>query len=210
MKAFLFGMSLCLSVGSSAAAAAYSDVSPTRDPTGETADYEIERNNARTSSIIRSGEMTTTVTGRSVDLSESYDIDVDYTMQIQVIGRRSGTSTMAAPEEYFTPEFMENLRANGEYAGPSFKVRHLGYADARNMDGRFYPNCDKILIYDIEDASVSPLTALASSMLSDEIDDMEIVAHIKFGVPVLGAVKLDVTGEYSGQGIKAGADYVAP
>jgi hypothetical protein len=211
-----WGMTGFLGIGGGllpvALASDFAGANLSHDPSGESAYYVIERNNQRTSSMIRSGEMTATVGAYlpTDPAGPSFDVRIDYVMSVQIIGTQRGTKTMPVPEEYFTARFMEDLRASGQYDGPTFKVRHLGYADARNMDGAFYPNCDKVLIYDIEDASVSPLTSLAASMFRAEIENMEIIAHIKGGIPVLGAVKLDVSGDYSGQAIKAGADYQAP
>ena len=91
-----------------------------------------------------------------------------------------------------TPEFLEELRQNGTYVGPDFKIDHLGYEDADNMDGAFYPHCDKLRIYDIPDSSPNDIT------------DMEIIADVSYGIPVLGAVKMDITGKYRGQRIKVG------
>jgi hypothetical protein len=146
----------------------------------------------------------------------AYETSLDYDFVLQFIGRRQGNETMAVPAAYFTPEFMTELRRTGQYQTPQFKVRHRGYAHARNMDGNVYSNCDKIEIYDIQQAS--PAADLARQLLRTdagmpefaEIEDLVILAHVKEGMPVLGAVKLDVSGVYEGVRVKAGADYEAP
>lgn len=187
-----------------------------RDPVGEEADYEVDPSNDRTMSMIRDGEANATVTQALPDHPDgpAYEVKLDYTFEIRWQGTREGTRTMAVPQEYFTEEFMEQLREEGEYVGPDFKMRHLGYADARTMDGNFYPNCDKILIYDIETDQKQTLRNISRDLFGvgpkNDIEDLEIETHVKVGMPVLGAVKLDVSGRYSGMRVKAGADYVAP
>ncbi len=112
------------------------------------------------------------------------------------------------------------MRDEGEYHGQRFKVKHLGFGDARNMDGNSYMNCDYLLFYDIEtDQSnffnfifkkviTESSSSAAVSFSSGEIEDLEVRAYVKYGVPVLGAVKLDVSGRYRGRFVKAGADYI--
>jgi hypothetical protein len=190
-----------------------------RDPIGEVADYKVDRASARTSGLIQSGVMKAAVTTYQPDHADgpSYEMQIDYTFRIQFVGTRSGTEVVTVPEVYFTPEFMQELRDNGEYITDSFKVQHLGYADARNLDGGFYPNCDKIKIYDVQKPN-NGLVRMADRLLKtgDPIDpdagfeDMVIVAHIKEGLPVLGAAKIDVSGVYDGMRVKAGSDYERP
>jgi hypothetical protein len=83
------------------------------------------------------------------------------------------------------------------------------------MNGSVYNNCDKILMYDIKEVGSSGIVSLAAELLSpeqnfiplsEEIENMVILAHIKEGIPALGAVKLDVSGKYQGRDVKAGAD----
>ncbi len=187
-----------------------------RDPLGEVADYKVDRASARTTGMIQSGEMRAAVTTHEPN-SASYDVQINYTFRIQFMGTRTGTEMVSVPEVYFTPEFMQDLRDNGEFISDEFKVQHLGYADARNLDGGVYPNCDKIKIYDVQTKS-NGLIRMADQLLraSEAIDpaagfeDMVIVAHIKEGLPVLGAAKIDVSGLYDGMRVKAGSDYERP
>lgn len=192
------------------AAAAYD-----RNPVGERADYALDRNAARTSNLIQDGTLALYITQRLPDQqgSVSYETKLDYDFRLRYAGRQQGSKAMAVPFQFFTPEFMADLRRTGHYESPSFKVDHLGYADARNLDGHLYENCDRIRIYDIEDLD-APLVQVAVELLeaavAAPIDDFVIVAHIKEGEPVLGAVKLDIAGKYSGLNVKAGADFRRP
>lgn len=190
-----------------------------RDPLGETADYKVDRNSSRTTSMIQSGTMNASVDSYDPDNADgaSYAVKIDYTLKIQFMGTRSGTEMVTVPEEYFTPEFMEDLRANGSYSSESFKVEHLGYADVRTMDGGVYPNCDKVRIYDIDTSKGGKFVDFAKMLLASgqqhfdgDFEDMEIIGHIKEGLPVLGAAKIDVSGIYQGMRVKAGADYQRP
>ena len=190
-----------------------------RDPMGEVADYKIDRASARTTGMIQSGNMKAVVNSYLPDHADgpSYNVQIDYTLRIQFMGTRTGTQAVTVPETYFTPEFMQDLRASGEYISDSFKVQHMGYADARTLDGGVYPNCDKIRIYDVQTKS-NGLIRLADDILKASegieptagFEDMVIIAHIKDGLPVLGAAKIDVSGVYDGMRVKAGADYERP
>lgn len=177
-----------------------------RDPTGERAYYQLDRNRNRTSSMISGGEMTASVESASsmeYALADRYRIRLDYKIDTYVSGRQEGTETMTITAEYFSQAFLERLRVEKYYETPEFKVEHIGFGDAHNMDGRHYANCDKLRFYDMKTThDGSTLVPMVSGF-----EDLEIVAHVKFGFPVLGAVKLDVSGNYSGMSMKAGADY---
>jgi hypothetical protein len=199
------GISLC-----AGAAAAYD-----RNPVGERADYELDRNAGRTSSLIQNGTLALYITQHLPDQQGGavYETKLDYDFRLRYAGRQQGRKGMSIPLDYFTPDFMADLRRTGHYESVSFKVDHLGYGDAQNLDGHRYENCDKIRIYDIKDLD-SPFVQVALELLeaavAQPIDDLVIVAHIKDGEPVLGAVKLDIAGKYSGLSIKAGADFRQP
>ncbi len=206
---------LAVALGLVAAGAARAD---DRDPTGERADYVLDHDAARTSSLVQDGSMTGVVNGPSAD-GLTYEVQLDYNFKLRLLGNQAGTEHMPIDNAYFTPEFMEQLRISGEYTGAKFKVRWLNFEDARTLDRHFYPHCDRILIYDIDAKADLPLVRVAQGLLigaaggptpDAQLDDMEIRADIFYGVPVLGAVKLDITGKYSGLDVKAGADYKAP
>jgi hypothetical protein len=212
-------LSLCLLTTIFFSNTSFAEEIPARDPIGEMADYKVDRASARTSGMIQSGNMKAVVNSYQPDHPDgpSYNVQIDYTLRIQFLGTRTGTQVVTVPETYFSPEFMQDLRSNGEYISDSFKVQHLGYADARNMDGGVYSNCDKIKIYDVQKID-NGLTRMADDILKASeriepkagIEDMVIVAHIKEGLPVLGAAKIDVSGVYDGVRVKAGADYERP
>ncbi len=193
-----------------------------RNPVGEMADYQLDRNAARTSNLIQSGTLKAQVTQLKPDAEGGpvYEAKIDYSFRITLIGNRSGTEFVNAPTTFFTEEFLQELRQTKHYESPQFKIDHLGYADATTLDGHSFPNCDKLKIYDIDQGDRSPLVQMARDMVrsatpegdttDDTIQDLVLNAHIYYGVPVLGAVKLDVSGKYSGINIKAGADYKTP
>jgi hypothetical protein len=172
-----------------------------RNPIGERANYVLDHSSSRTSSMILDGTMTSVVNGASGD-GTGYVVQLDYRMKLRLLGTKSGSKSMAVDTAFFTPEFLVQLRNQGSYVGAHFKVQWLGYEDATTSDGRFYQACDKVRIYDIDTA--------APFSFGDDIDDMQIKADIYYGVPVLGAVKLDVSGKYAGQNVKMGVDYRAP
>ncbi len=191
-------------------------------PVGEVAHYDLDRSSARTTSMILSGKVDVSVDAYvpGHKSGPAYESSMTYDFNIQMVGRKTGTNKVMVPAEYFTPEFMQSLRTNGSYVGADFKVRHEGYVDARNMDGNFYPHCDKILIYDVKTSALqggfSGMFNLAHDLIAmaakseigteEDVEDLQIRAAIFAGVPVLGAVKLDVSGIVSGFSFKAGAD----
>lgn len=202
-----------------------SNIGYARNPVGERADYRLDRNSARTSSMIKSGTIQTRVTKEVPDASDglAFETAISYDFDIQFVGRQQGTELVNVDEEFFTEEFLEKLRTDGTYESPDFKIKHEGFADARNLDGKFYPHCDKLLFYDIKTersvghplaSSLANLLEVAASSVRPDpnatIEDMKIRVHVSVGVPVLGAVKLDMSGKYSGMAVKAGADYIAP
>jgi hypothetical protein len=187
-------------------------------PIGEFAKYMLDRNRERTSSMITAGEFLSRVMEFLPDNEAGpvYQTKLDYDMKIRLLGRRQGTRNIDVPEEFFTPEFMIKLRAEGELQYPQFKIRHLGYADATTMEGNAYPQCDKVFIYDIKDQAqsngfIKVVAAMAAkSTGATEIKNLEITAWMAPPIPVLDAVKMDITGTVDGQAFKAGLDYVNP
>jgi hypothetical protein len=104
---------------------------------------------------------------------------------------------MPVNADYWTPEFWESLRKTGHYVNRQYKIDHLGYADAVTMEGKTFPNSDKLKIYDIKldnaDADLSKVTVVA-------LVNME-------SIPAFGGAKFDVSGSVDGRQIKLGADY---
>lgn len=183
------------------------------NPLGQTADYTIDRDPARTSSIVKSGTVHASVPHylENAESGPSYQVNLDYAFNMGFLGQYEGTEETVIEKEFFTTEFIEKLRKSGTYKGKYFTAHHQGFADAKNMDGKFYPHCDKVLLTDLKKpGSFSFIKALLSHIAVGErgnIEDLKALAHISLGVPVIGAVKLDVSGLYEGIAVKAGGDY---
>lgn len=200
-------------------AAATAALAEDRNPVGERANYELDHSAARTSSMVQEGTMSAVVNGAN-DGGLTYDVQLDYRFKVRIVGMQTGSEHMPIDNAYFTPEFLEQLRNQGTYVGEKFKVRWLNFEDATTLDGHFYAHCDRILIYDIDAKADLPFALVAQRLLvgagggdphtDASLENMEIKADIFYGVPVLGAVKLDVTGKFLGQNVKAGADYHSP
>ena len=189
------------------------------DPLGQSANYKIDKDPNRTSSMLKSGTIKLSVPALGKDLSQgpAYLVRIDYDFNVALMGPYKGTKETQIEKEYFTEEFLNELRKTGHYEGQYFKADHLGYADAKNLDGKFYPHCDKILLYDLREPNMvnflnNLLGPIASAEFFDQredIQDLKVLTHIYVGVPVLGAVKVDVSGIYQGMAVKAGGDYMA-
>lgn len=193
-----------------------------RNPVGEYAFYKLDRNSGRTSGMFTRGEFETRVTRELLNENgKLFQVKLDYSLTVQFMGTQTGSELIDVPSEYFSAEFLDEIRETGSYETSDFKVRHMGFADARNMDGEFYPNCDKLLFYDIKTGRSAGLRSLlfkgVQAAYQDageipptdgDIENLKLLVHVKYGLPVLGGVKLDVSGVYRGMNLKAGADYL--
>lgn len=188
------------------------------DPLGQSANYKIDKDPKRTSSMLKSGTIKLSVPKEGKDQSKgpAYQVKIDYKFTVALMGDYEGSKETQIEKEYFTEEFLQELREKGHYEGQYFKADHLGYADATNLDGKFYPHCDKILLYDLKEPSRLNMFKDLLATVADpgfanreDIQDLKVLTHIFVGVPVLGAVKVDISGIYEGMNVKAGGDYVA-
>lgn len=189
-------------------------------PLGQIARYQVDHDSSRTSSMIQDGTVVAAVTeyNEKAQGGPAYQVTVDYDFHILLAGDQHGTQNTWLDAQYFTQAFLDKLRKDGQYSGPNFKATHQGYEDATNLDGHFYPHCDKVLLYDLKQrGQQSPfaffeeiLELAAPSEERGDIQNLHALAHIYPGIPVLGAVKLDLSGVYNGLPVKAGGDYQAP
>lgn len=196
------------------------------DPVGEEAAYELVRSRSRTSSLITDGTFNIKVLERTEDTDNgpAFRSQYEYDLKIQFAGDQNGDGELHIPIEFFTPEFMEKLRQDGEAETNWFKIKYLGRGPTSTSDGRNYPDADKILIYDIETQQSDKLPAFVAqaihmavkalshnkNLAKGELEDIKIKGDIVQGLPVLGAARMDISGKYSGFNIKAGFDFVTP
>lgn len=188
-----------------------------RDPLGEKAHYKLVTKSPRTTRMIRSGQLDAEVVSFKPDAlgGPAYETKMTYNFKILFMGTHQGVSSTLVPQDYYGPEFMIRLREDGLIETPSFKIQHLGYENAMNSDGNFYINCDKVLLYDIDQTQptglLDPFIQLFKSLSKQEdIQDMKINALVYPGIPVLSAARLDISGVNGGRKFKTGFDYVAP
>ena len=189
-----------------------------RNPMGEKADYVLDKSGARTTSMVTDGTATGTVSAYLPNNPQgpSYNVQLNYDVTVRFYGRKQGSVDYPLTDKFFDEDFMVQLRQNGSYETPDYKIRHEGYEDATNMDGSFYAHCDKIRIYDVkvpQSVELRRLFLLAAglnpdepSLLSMPIENLQIVGHVFSGVPVLGAVKIDMSGTVQGINAKIGMD----
>jgi len=184
---------------------------------GQKADYKLDKDPKRTTSLLKNGTFEAVIKSYhpNAEGGPAMEVALDYKFDVQMVGEQSGVETGLLDYEYFTEEFLVNLRKNGKYESENFKAVHQGYKDAKTLEGKNYPHCDLIFLYDIKDTVIrnSLLGFLGSIVQADnhsDIEDLKVLAHVYPGVPVISAVKLDISGKYSGMAIKAGADYQTP
>jgi hypothetical protein len=187
---------------------------------GQKAPYKLDKNPKRTTSTLKDGNFLTTIKSYHANLSSgpAMEVDLDYKFNVQFMGEQTGVETGFLEYEYFTPEFMEKLRKDGKYESENFKAIHQGFKNVKTLQGKSYPNCDVVLLYDIKDSVNNRLKSMLSEFLATivqaetkaDIQDMKVLVHIYPGIPVLSAALIDVSGKYDGMAVKAGADYQAP
>ncbi len=196
------------------------------DPIGESAFYRIVKDRARTSNLIKSGEFNAEVVRHIPDREEgpAYEVKMDYVFDVMWMGRREGSETVVVDEFYFAPEFIEELRRTGHYENSDMKIDHQGYESFTNSDGRHYQNADVLKLYDIDTKSKKTLilyarhiikkVAIAKAILegrdvkaNGEVENLEVVIRRVDDIEVLGAARIDISGDYQGMHIIAGGDY---
>ena len=193
-----------------------------RNPIGESADYQLDKHGSRTTSMVSKGSGKGSVNEYlpHTDQGPSYKVQVNYDLTMRFYGHKVGRFEYPLTEKYFDPEFIAQLRQTGHYETPDYKIRHEGFADAKNLDGGRYPNCDKIRFYDIKIhyfEGLEKLLMIAAGLNPDEqdlddlaIEDLQIAGHVYPGIPALGSVKLDITGVIQGVRAKIGFDIKKP
>lgn len=198
------------------------------NPVGEHAAYKLDKNRARTSTLIKAGSFDASVTSHNPDGADgpAYNVLFNYDLDVMFYGRQQGSGNIELAEEIFTPEFMERLRNQGEMMTDQFKIKHLGIENVSTRDGLSVSEADIVEIYDIQLGQSgafigmvkSMLKAMATPLIQNDFDkgledfqNIKIKGALKLGaVPVLGVVKADLSGTYTGIFIKAGFDYVSP
>jgi len=187
---------------------------------GQKADYKLDKNPKRTTSLLTDGNFLATITKYhpNTDSGPALEVNLDYRFNVQFMGEQKGVESTLVDHKYFTEEFLNELRKNGKYESENFKAIHQGYKDVKTLQGKFYAHCDVIFLYDLKDTQNMPIRSDVSKFLATivrtdiqaDIQDMKVLMHVYPGVPVLSAVQLDISGKYEGMAVKAGADYVAP
>ena len=171
---------------------------------GDKANYKVDTDSARTCQLVRGGKYVLEVTKILPDQSPSaYEIRVDYDLKLAPpLGRTIGVKNTQLPTEYFTIDLWNRVRKGGEYVGQGFKMKHEGYVDALMPDGHIYEHCDKVYIYDMEDITIETTTGTYI------LKNATIHALVREEIPVLGAVKMDISGNIDGFDFTMGLDYV--
>lgn len=191
------------------------------NPVGEKANYVLDKSSGRTSGMVASGTAAALVKDAQPahPNGPSYSIDLSFDVMIKLHGREQGTTNWIVPESFFTPKFMEDLRATGHFETPDYKIKYEGRADARTIDGTNYVGCDKVYFYDVkipEDSGIRQMIAAAMGLDSDDVEvetaiqNLELRAHMYPGIPALRAVKLDLAVKSQGVNLKFGFDYKKP
>ncbi|NBX93473.1 MAG: hypothetical protein EB078_00730 [Proteobacteria bacterium] len=187
------------------------------DLIGQKANYKLDKNPKRTTSMLKDGTFLATITHYhpNAEGGPAMEVALDYKFNVAMVGEQKGVENALLDQAYFTPEFLEKLRKEGKYESENFKAIHKGYEDVKTLEGKIYAHTDIIFLYDIRDSKnmtlhsdlASFLAAIVRAETKADIEDMKVLMHVYPGVPVLSAVQIDVSGKYEGMSVKAGADY---
>ena len=197
-----------------------------RNPEGEFAKYKLDRNQSRTSSLIKKGTLVFSVGPFKPDSGSSpgsYPSKLTYDIRAAIAGHLHGEKVLDIPAEFFTPEFVIRLRKEGTIDEGIFKLKHMGFEDVQTIFGMKYPQCDKILAYDVKLSSAKDFASLLMETMGQayyeeiqedfdhdlaSVKNAKVLFYLSPGIPVIGAVKLDASAKISGFAIKAGFDYL--
>lgn len=193
-----------------------------RNPIGEKAFYQLDKNRQRTSTILREGSSKFTVTREMPEDrgKRSFQVDVRYQLKILLSGKRQGDHQLFLSEIFFSEELMQILRQRKFYDAKQFKVEYLGTKDAKNLDGMIYRNCDHVKITGFKLVLSPSLVSLVESLenaaaqlysaTSKLSQDLGINGLFSPQAPVFGAVKIDLSGHLDDTPFIAGFDYLQP
>lgn len=196
-----------------------------RDPQGETVKYKLNRSRIRTSAVIRKGNFAIAIGPRHTEETKKnlYQTKIDYELDLLIGGKKKGSKNIDVPAKYFDPDFMDQLRREGQSNEGDFKLKYMGKADVETSKGNF-PDCDKVMVYDVKmhltdlasilnastDEIYAPQLADQDAQNSLDVSDVEVMLYITQRIPAIGAVQIDLSAKVSGFDIKAGLDFVSP
>lgn len=148
-----------------------------------------------------------------------------YDFFLRLIGRKNGTGSIDIDEKAYTQEFINEVKEKGIVTTEDFKIKYVAQKDATTLDGNTYHGCDFLLVYDVNINAKMPIFKLIKIIFGqvnpylneniglpemEEIENLELLIGMKKDrVPVVGAVKIDLSGSYQGMAFKAGFDFKA-
>jgi len=187
--------------------------SPNPSPVGQVAKYQVDTKTAgRTTGAVRSGTVVLDVTGQNSTKS-AYSVRIGYDLNIAVVGRKQGAQSIDIPNQYFGSQFLTELKSKGTVKTNYFTAVYGGTATITTLDGNTYVDCDKVLLSDFHAPSALKLVTdsqigfLAGNGSAPAVN-LQATLFLQPGVPVLGAVSLDLVIMAGAQNVKVGADFI--
>lgn len=155
--------------------------------------YTVVSNLDRTSPLIEYGSVNIAVSENLND-NQNFEAKLKYVVGVRGFGKVDGTTKLEVPNDYFTEDFLTELRQTGFYQGENFKIAYRGVTTAYDLNGNAFPQADILHFYDIESQS-------------NDVINPTITARVKLGASRFGAIQLDLKGRWKGLRIKIGADF---
>lgn len=172
------------------------------DPLGEIADYTSVNDGQRTSSFISSGHIHTEVEDERLD-EEDYLIKLQFSLNTW-FSTEVGTVKLGLPWDYYEEGFLDELAQSSEpYKTSEFSMKYIGRKDVKLVDGRKFAGTYLLKFYDIKKKVTFERNGVSSEV---ELEGAEITVAVVVGMPVIGAVQIDIKGVYWGYDIVMGAD----
>jgi len=186
---------------------------PAPSPVGQAASYEVDtKTPGRTSSAVQDGTVTVKVTGQDAS-NGAYVTQITYSLDVTLLGHQQGSQNVDIPADFYGSQFLSQLVANGSYSTSYFTATYEGLANATTLDGHTYTGCYKVLLNNFQ--APSTLQAMTDSFVgftgggASSISNLQATVLIQPGIPVLGAVTIDLSFSAGTQAFKVGADYLS-
>jgi hypothetical protein len=197
-----------------------------RNPIGEIANYKLDRARNRTSGVVQKGVLSFKG-GEFKQKGDKgvYETTFNYDLKILMAGHKKGEKIIDVSSDFFSEDFMARLKQEGVIDEGTFKLKYLGTEDVETIFGVKYKDCHKVFVYDVKSIQLQELESFAEvfeemykveqgeplpSTANLEVKNIKATLMISTEVPLLGAVKVDVSGNVSGANMKAGFDYQPP
>ncbi len=170
---------------------------------GDTASYKLSSNKDRTSSLVKkaTGALTVVPLPRGKSCEAGTVIKLEYELEVMLKGKQKGDIGICVPPNMVGTTFYDNLAEYGQQSFGSFALEHAGRTSATDANGKDYDTC-----HAIEGSKIDHNYKRGDELNHAEVlwfnhegkikavRNLEVAYKASRGVPVLGAVEIDIRG----------------